>query len=579
MKKFNITGLLLLMLLAFTGCKEDTFTLTSELPQFETKEGLMLLEVLVPVGTGVNDNIYIYGDFNGGEEAVGNPQWQLQRASTVSGVPAKFGIYLDPTTFQDGKTLADGYTFYNIQNGPEVDKEGNGPVWHYDYPAPGQRLNVFVDYFEGTLANPDDEIEVEHDGYAIFVINNTGWTELALYAWGDAEPFGGWPGIQVTGRQQIDGVMYQYFDTGADNEGLNLNLIFNNNNNDLQLPDVNVTLNKDYYFELTAEGAVEIDPNENIEHDGYTVYVYNNTGWDALALYMWGEVNDLNGGWPGMQPTGTIVINGIGYVYFDLGEANTGLNENLIFNNNKSENGEQAPDYNFTINEDLYVEVTAKSVTKIDPETFKPGETPETPPTPANTYTLYVEDNTGWTDFYVYAFGAHDTDYVFGAYPGEKGEETVEIKGVTYYVFEFANGGEIINLIFNDGNGKQYIAGAMTAEQDYYFNATPTSAIQLSAPSYSIFIDNQTGWSNFYIYGYTAGYPELFGAWPGKTSTVTQTINGIEYLVFEVEASGLTYNLIFHPNIAGTQYDACSITLDQDYYITAYPKEAIINKE
>ena len=92
MKKLNILGLFLLMLTFFTGCKEEKIILTSELPQFETRDGLMLLEVIVPYGTGINDQIYIYGDFNGGEEAVGNPQWLLQRGNPQSGVPAKFGI-------------------------------------------------------------------------------------------------------------------------------------------------------------------------------------------------------------------------------------------------------------------------------------------------------------------------------------------------------------------------------------------------------------------------------------------------------------------------------------------------------
>ena len=111
MKKLNILALSLLGLTFLTGCKEESIVLTSELPQFETREGLMLLEVIVPYGTGTNDQIYIYGDFNGGEDAIGNPEWLLQRATVQSGVPAKFGIYINPNSFQNGKTLADGYTF------------------------------------------------------------------------------------------------------------------------------------------------------------------------------------------------------------------------------------------------------------------------------------------------------------------------------------------------------------------------------------------------------------------------------------------------------------------------------------
>ena len=571
MKKFNIFSLFLLLLTLFTGCKEESITLTSELPQFQTREGLMLLEVIVPYGTGINDQIYITGAFNGGEEAIGNPQWLLQRGNPQSGVPAKFGIYLNPSDFVSGKTLADGYTFYNIQTGPEKNID-NEPILHFDYPALGQRLNVFVNYWEDDFLEPENPDDVDHDGYAIYVLDNTGWTDLALYAWGDAEAFGGWPGIEVTGKMEINGVNYKYFDTGADNEGLNLNLIFNNNGNGSQLPDYNVTLNKDFYFELTADGAVEIDPNASITHDGYAVFVYDNTGWDSLALYMWGDVNDLNGGWPGMQPTGTIVINGIGYVYFDFGEANTGLNENLIFNNN--DNGKQLGDFNFTIDRNLYVEITASGVTEIDPDTFEPGGSPDVPdqpeePSPSEEYKIYISNQTGWSEFYVYAWGASE---IFGAWPGATSTETVTINEVEYMVFTVAGAGEEENLIFNNNAGTQYDAMVVTIDQDYYIIAYADHAEMVKAPEYKLYIEDKTGWSNFYVYAWgDAG--EIFNGWPGTQGTETEEVDGVTYYVFTIPGTGETENLIFNNN-EGTQYDAMAITLDRSYYILAEPEGA-----
>ena len=42
------------------------------------------------------------------------------------------------------------------------------------------------------------------------------------------------------------------------------------------------------------------------EHPGtIRVYVDNQAGWEAVALYQWGTENNLGGSWPGMQPTGT----------------------------------------------------------------------------------------------------------------------------------------------------------------------------------------------------------------------------------------------------------------------------------
>ena len=65
---------------------------------------------------------------------------------------------------------------------------------------------------------------------------------------------------------------------------------------------------------------------------------------------MWGDVNNLNGDWPGMQPSGQWEKDGVKWTYFDLGEDNMGLNENLIFNNNGG--GSQLPDFNLTLDHD-----------------------------------------------------------------------------------------------------------------------------------------------------------------------------------------------------------------------------------
>ena len=70
----NIFYLLLLMplMVLVNSCddkKEIVFD--SELPQFEIKDNAILLEVIMPQGTDADENIYIVGDFNDGENAVG----------------------------------------------------------------------------------------------------------------------------------------------------------------------------------------------------------------------------------------------------------------------------------------------------------------------------------------------------------------------------------------------------------------------------------------------------------------------------------------------------------------------------
>ncbi|MBD5296181.1 MAG: starch-binding protein [Bacteroides sp.] len=477
MRKFNIFGCLCVMLLTLLGaCSKDEIIFDSELPQFELRPGYQLLEVIVPQSTTPTDKIYIIGDFNGGEEAIGDPRWQLEKAPNTD---VKFGIYLNPDDFIDGKTLANGYTFYNVQQGEERSLD-NKEVIHTEAPAVGQRLNVMVYRWADYFNKPQNPDEIVHDGYAIYVVDNTGWDELTLYAWGDAEAFGGWPGIKPTGKVEKDGVVYSYFDTGATNEGLNLNLIFNNNGGGKQLNDYNVTLNQDFYLELTSDGVTEFDPDAVVNHDGYTVFVADRSGWDELYLYMWGTVNDLNGGWPGMAPTGTQVINGVTYTYFDLGAANCdgSLEEHVILNNG---NGKQIDDVVvFNLDRDVYIELTASGATEIDPETYQPGDVvipdpdPTPDPGPMDDYTIYVQNLTGWSNFYIYSWG--DNIETFGGWPGMASSETATVDGISYSVFHIQANGNVANLIFNDGADTQYDAVTLTLDKDYYIVANPTAA-------------------------------------------------------------------------------------------------------
>jgi hypothetical protein len=457
------------MLTMLCSCDKDEIIFDHELPMFELREGYQLLEVIMPQGTATDDEIYIVGAFNGGEEAaVGNPMWRLEKAQQSD---VKWGIYLNPSTFVNGKTLADGYYFYSKAQGAERTVR-NADVLHYENPAVGSRQNVYVGQWALYFETAKDPNEIEHDGYVIYVVDNSGFGDISMYAWGDAEAFGGWPGIRPTGTVVIDNVTYKYFDTGADNASLNLNLIFSDNGSN-QLGDYNVTLNQDYYLEATPTGVVPFDPTAVVTHDGYAVYVYNQTGWEDLTLYMWGDVNDLNGGWPGMTVTGTQTVNGVSYQYFDMGAANAGLAENLIFSNNGAS---QLPDFAFTIDRDVYLEVSKTGVKEIDPESYTPGGAvtpePDPEPTPGSTYTIYVEDLSGWANLYLYAWGDKEA---FGGWPGAAPEGTATVDGVTYKTFSVEGNGETENLIFNNNDGTQFDGPTITLDRDYYITITDSS--------------------------------------------------------------------------------------------------------
>lgn len=67
-----------------------------------------------------------------------------------------------------------------------------------------------------------------------------------------------------------------------------------------------------------------------------------------------------------MQVTGTQTIDGVEYKYFDMGAANTGLKENLIFNNNGG--GTQLSDVAYTIDHDTILILTSTGTRGIEPE-------------------------------------------------------------------------------------------------------------------------------------------------------------------------------------------------------------------
>jgi len=89
----------------------------------------------------------------------------------------------------------------------------------------------------------------------IFVNDLTGWDALGLYAWGDSELFGSWPGEASVGDSIVDGTNYKVF--LLDTNSGNYHLIFNNWNNGLQLPDYDIVADRDYYFTITDSEVTE----------------------------------------------------------------------------------------------------------------------------------------------------------------------------------------------------------------------------------------------------------------------------------------------------------------------------------
>ena len=122
--------------------------------------------------------------------------------------------------------------------------------------------------------------EIPTAKHYIYTIDETGWDALGLYAWGDSELFGAWPGQAWVDEKEIEGQTYKVFLLDA--ESGSYNLIFNNWNNGSQLSDYNITPNRDYYFRITSTTVEEVIPtgiSEVTTHDTHNSNnIYNLSG-------------------------------------------------------------------------------------------------------------------------------------------------------------------------------------------------------------------------------------------------------------------------------------------------------------
>ena len=566
MKKISYILSLALAGAFFSGCSEEEIVFDHEQPAFEIKESSILLEVIAPKETTADAELYIAGAFNGGEEAaVGNMQWQLEKSTKVDG---KWGIYLDPKTFVSGKSLADGYWFVSSDGGAERSALGE-VVSRTDNFEVGTRNNIYVTHWKSYFDKAPEA--TVHDGYTVYLEDNSGWDATALYCYGTEEACGGWPGKLPDGTENINGKTYKYFDLGADRAGMELTFIFNNNDGGAQVENFDClkknVINKNIFFSITAESAEAADVAET-----RYFYVLNNQGWDGVSLYTWGNDNEFFGGWPGTGTTGkTVTIKEKTYQQIPIPDAAVGQLVNAIFNNNGA--GEQASDLNIEAieNHDYYILIEDKKAYEVNPQNPSADgeETPD--PTPSEPgYSIFVQDNSGWDALYLYAYGDAE---IFGGWPG-KASTDVTIGGKTFKKFEIAKDytGKVVNLIFNNNNGTQFDASKdLKIESDIYLSITSSSFEVIGKPvdydGHVVYVEDLTSWGVTNLYGWF-GSGSVTAAWPGIPVSGETTIKGYNYKYFEIpkDLNDKEINAIF--NASSSQAPDFHMVLNKDWYVS-----------
>ena len=547
---------LMLTVLALMGlvssCSDkDDIVFDHERQQFETRADRILLEFIAPFGTTADEEIYIVGAFNGDSAAIGNEMWLAQKAPKSD---VKWGIYLDPNTFEAGKNLANGFRFYSVTQGMEY-TIGGELAQHMDNPGVGTFTNIWGQRWESYYRSGSDEEEeeVDHDGFVVYVDDQTGWDDLTLYMWGDVNDLnGGWPGMSVTGTVKKGGITWKYFDMGAANTGLAENLIFNNGGNGVQLADFAFTIDRDIYLRVTAEGVEEVELEPTVKHDGFALFILNESSQTDLALYAWGDAEAF-GGWPGMPATGTQTINGLTYTYFDLGEGNTGLNLNLIPNNNGGGVQWEGGDLNFTIDHDIYLRIFDGGYEVISKDYQGGGNTPGPDPQPVGeTVIIAVKNSVGFANPHLYVWGDSEA---CGEWPGAAPKATT---ANGWCLFELPAGGTF-NLILNDNGSPQIDGPEVKTVGSHFFDV----ANGWEESPNTVTIQNNAGYSDPHLYAWGDG--EIYGGWRG----IKPTSNQGGTLVFPLPNDGGTYNLILNGEGDGVQQDIATVVANQSFTFTA----------
>ena len=566
------------LLLAAASCApKEEIEFSHEAQAFETRSDRILVEAILPQATAADDEVYIIGPFNGGETAVGNSAYRLTRSAAI---PAKWGVYVDPSAFQGGKTLADGFTFFNVQQGLERSSR-NEDVLHTLTIGPGEWANVYADkwakFFEPPV-DPSGPSLPEHDGVRVYVINESGWgSSLTLYQWGDENNLGGgWPGMAISGTVTIAGQSYDYFEYGEEVYGLSQNLIFSNNG-DSQLADYALKFEdgvQDYFLHVTPDGVTEApNPAEGGSTDPRAAMT-ETSPWGVI-----GSIASTGNSWGADEP---MVTDGTWHACLNL--ALTASDEfkfrkdagwDVNFGGAFAALGEpfevKQDGANIKVTEDgtydLFLNPDAAIVIIVnagDPVTLPSGgETPEPPVEETkDPVTIYVQDASGWENLYLYMWGDKE---LCGGWPGAAVTETEKIGTVTYKKIVVNDAeGRAENLIFNNNDGTQTESFPVTLSGELFVSLDADAvitAIDPRNPDIKILVNNKTDWEAIALYAY--GDAEAFGGWPGATPVGTEEVKGVKYTVFGLPAdmAGKTLNLIFNNTGGGKQLADFAITV------------------
>lgn len=128
--------------------------------------------------------------------------------------------------------------------------------------------------------------------------------------------------------------------------------------------------------------------------------------------------------------------------------------------------------------------------------------------------------------------------------------------------------------LVQDGKNMQVAAGSYDlyfnyATKEFYAMTPGTTPEDLSIPQYKVYVHPyNNAWTKFNLYSWDTAGANPTGAWPGTTTTVTESINGYTYYVWTMPRSATDSSLSIILNDGSAQTaDFALGTLDKDYYL------------
>ena len=559
------------------GCSVKEIEFSHETPSFEVKDNLILIEAIAPLGLTSTDAVFIAGPALGDSAAVvSSSKFQLEQAADMN---RKWGVYLNPADFKDGKTLADGFYFVVVDKGLERTPFNKEPEHAISNATVG---TVYTVYMAGSWSNDfiaREPIDIpEHKNFRIYIEDKTGWDEIRLYMYshdgkGVDNLYAAWPGIAPAGIVELDGKDWTYFEIGPAANALEECVIFNNNNGVQTHDDPFITFDvADFFFTVTADLATRlpnlgIDKKPDLEEEpepepvyptpGHSLYVQDNTGWPGeMYVHLW-TAGGYSTEWPGLAVSETIEQNGKTYKVFELpGEINNDT-ASFIFHSDVNDGDNRVQIDGVAINAALTYVLTAT-------EAVADAEGP------SDLIHIFIQDERHWPgNLYLHMW---NDDGFSTEWPGLSGK-LATVNGINYMTFTApreVTGTTVNAIIHSDENdGANRIQTVLKLDKDRYY-VLGTSTIFDESVEYNpstIYVIDKMGWAES-LHLYVWGSSEIFGSWPGSAGQMT-SFAGIPAKVYNIDEADAhkEAHLIFNDGTGGDghQFDGPTIETGEDH--------------